>query len=69
MTKQQKELLTALENGEVFTFLSNEGGNLSHKDLFVLAFELDYQASENMTKEERKRFESNIAKELKERYF
>lgn len=69
MTKQQQQLLQALENGEVFTFLSNEGGNLSHKDLFILAFELAYQASENMTIEERKQFESNIAKELKERYF
>ncbi len=69
MTKEQQELLQALKNGEVFTFLSNEGGKLSHKDLFILAFELAYQASEKMTIEERKRFERNIAKELKERYF
>lgn len=69
MTETQKELLQALENGTVFTFLSNDGGKLSYKDLFVLAFELAYQSSEKMTIEERKRFESNIAKELKERYF
>ena len=35
----------------------------------LLAFELAYQASEKMTIEERKQFEGNIAKELKERYF
>ena len=70
MTKEQNNLLEALNNGELFTYLIENGYKLSKQDLLTCLIELSYAIGDKLsTISERKALEKQVGEEIKRNYF